>query len=398
MIPTYHVWYSRTMTTAPALPWPGSLNALLGDGIRSLDITADERALVISRYEALGVSLDDHWSATRGHNLIRAQGSFLLGTVVRNVHRNDDIDIDVVAMRDVDRTSVSQAELKADSGIAVKSFASSIGDYPGVSECHRCWTLQWPGMHLDLLPGLPNREPGESGLWITDKDVHQWLQSDPAGYATWFRRQMEQQLLAERQRVAMSKRLDVEEVPDWQVKTTLQQGVQALKRHRDIYFADHREDRPASIILTTLAALAYAGGDDLYEVLRDATARMADFVERIGGLWVVSNPVLAQENFADSWERHPSRAAWFFQWLEQATTDFNGFGNKLGLDFTIPKFGAVFGERFAKAASAGAGNSLYSASIDNRVYVASGGALAAAKLASTDRLVRGHGFAGGTRR
>lgn len=385
------------MTIAPAHNRPGSLNALLGDGVRSLDITAAERALVISRYEALGVSFDDHWSATRGLNAIRPQGSFLLGTVVRNVHRNDDIDIDMVAMRDVDRATVSQAELKADSGIAVTAFASKFGDTPGISECHRCWTLQWPGMHLDLLPALPNREPGESGLWITDKDVRQWLQSDPAGYAIWFQRQMEQQLLEERHREAMSKRLEVEQVPDWQVKTTLQQAVQALKRHRDIYFADNLHDRPASIILTTLAARAYAGGDDLYEVLRDVTARMAGFVERISGVWVVSNPVLAQENFADGWEHDPSRAAWLFQWLEQATNDFNGFGIKLGLDVTIPKFSDLFGERFAKAASAAAGNSLYNASIENKLFVASGGALAGARLASTDRSVRGHGFAGGTR-
>lgn len=386
------------MRISTAVSRPGSLNALLGDGLRSLDITESERTLVISRYEALGVSFDDHWSATRGLNVISPQGSFLLGTVVRNVHRNDDIDIDVVAMRDVDRASVSQADLKVDSEIAVKKFASTIGDHPGVSECHRCWTLQWPGMHLDLLPALPNREPGESGLWITDKDVRQWLQSHPAGYAGWFRGRMELQLLEERQRVAMSKRLDIDEVPEWQVKTTLQQAVQALKRHRDIYFVDHLDDRPASIILTTLAALAYRGGDDLYEVLREVTLHMADCVERSGDLWVVSNPVLAQENFADGWEHDPSRASWFFRWLEQATTDFSGFGEKLGLDSTIPKFGEVFGERFAKAASAGAGNSLYNASIEKKLHISTGGGLAAAKLAGTDRSVRGHGFAGGTRR
>lgn len=385
------------MTIAPTSTRPGSLNALLADGLRSLDITADERALVVSRYQALGATFDDHWAATRGHNVIRPQGSFLLGTVVRNVHRNDDIDIDVVATRDVDKTSLTQAELKADCGIAVERFATTIGNHPGVSECHRCWTLHWQGMHLDLLPALPNREPYESGVWITDRDVRQWLQSDPTGYAGWFRQRMEQQLLAERQRVAMSKRLDIEQVPDWQVKTTLQQAVQALKRHRDIYFADHLEDRPASIILTTLAALAYTGGDDVYEVLRDLTARMGGFVERTGGLWVVSNPVLPQENFADSWASNSSRAGWFFRWLEQATIDFQGFGGKLGLDFTIPKFGAVFGERFAKAAAAGAGHSLYGASTSNKLFVSSGGTLAAGRLASTDRSVRGHGFAGGTR-
>lgn len=187
------------MTIAPHRP--GSLNALLVDGLRSLDITADERALAISRYEALGATFDDHWSTTRGNNVIRPQGSFLLGTVVRNVHRDDDIDIDVVAMRDVDRASVTQAKLKADTGVAVRRFAFT-GDHADVSECHRCWTLHWPGMHLDLLPALPNREPGESGVFITDKDARHWLQSDPAGYAAWFRRRMEQQLLAERHRMA----------------------------------------------------------------------------------------------------------------------------------------------------------------------------------------------------
>ena len=73
----------------------------------------------------------------------------------------------------------------------------------------------------------------------------------------------------------LAKRMDIAAVPDWPVKTTLQQTVQALKRHRDIYFTEALDLRPASIIITTLAAHAYRGsGGDLYEVLDDITDRM----------------------------------------------------------------------------------------------------------------------------
>ena len=49
----------------------------------------------------------------------------------------------------------------------------------------------------------------------------------------------------------------VEDVPEYQVKTPLQQGIQILKRHRDIMFVEDPDDKPISIIITTLAAHAY---------------------------------------------------------------------------------------------------------------------------------------------
>lgn len=49
----------------------------------------------------------------------------------------------------------------------------------------------------------------------------------------------------------------VRAVPKYQSnKTPLQRAVQILKRHRDIMFAGD-EDKPVSIIITTLAAKAY---------------------------------------------------------------------------------------------------------------------------------------------
>lgn len=173
--------------------------------------------------------------------------------------------------------------------------------------------------------------------------------------------------------------------------------VQALKRHRDIYFTDHIEERPASIVVTTLAAMAYTGGDDLYEVLRTVTGRMGSLVEFRDGEWWVANPVQGEENFADSWAKHSERAGWFFRWIEAAEVDFNGLGKKAGLDHTVPSLASAFGDRFAEAASLGYGNSITSARSRGRLHVASGGALVAAPaVASATRKVQGHGFEGGS--
>ena len=53
-------------------------------------------------------------------------------------------------------------------------------------------------------------------------------------------------VLAEmKQAVAMRLRADVDQIPDWQIRTPLQRAVQLLKRHRDLFFLDHPERRPA---------------------------------------------------------------------------------------------------------------------------------------------------------
>lgn len=370
----------------------GGLDRLISDGLQSLDITDAEHAHVTARYGELGAELDLHWSATHGHNVISPQGSFLLGTVVRNIHRNDDIDIDCVALRDIDRTSTTQEDLKADVGLAARKYARKPhSTHPEVSQCTRCWTLTWPGMHLDVLPAIPNPDEGGTNILITDREVRRWLASNPAGYAEWFRSRMREELVAER--AVLSKRLDIEDVPDWRVKTTLQQAVQALKRHRDIYFGDRLDDRPPSIIITTLAALAYPGRGDLYDVLREITRTMGGHLVWTDGRWVLPNPAQEGENFADSWSSETGRPTNFFEWLENAQATFEGLGCRGGLDRTVPLLAEAFGERFAKAAARSLGESMNAGRQDSKLRVITGGALAAS---TTGRTVRNHGFGGGS--
>jgi hypothetical protein len=48
-----------------------------------------------------------------------------LGTITRNYHNNDEIDIDLVARRDQPEQSISQAGLKEDTGLGLEKFVLS---------------------------------------------------------------------------------------------------------------------------------------------------------------------------------------------------------------------------------------------------------------------------------
>lgn len=367
------------------------LNDLLRTSIESLDISDEEYRLAVTRYEAVGQSLADYWDDSRAGGEVYPQGSMRLGTVTRNIHRNDEIDIDLVARRDLAKGSISQAELKTDTGHGLDLFVKGGPEgNPSKKEGKRCWTLLYPGFHIDVLPALPDEEAGGTGIVITDTEVGPWLPSNPIGYASWFHNLMRKEWLEKRARL-LERAMDIAEVPDWAVKTTLQRTVQALKRHRDIHFTDNLADRPASVIITTLAAKAYRGGGSLYEVLLDVTATMPALVEQLNGVYMVSNPVQPKENFADRWQSHPHRAELFFQWAQAAQADFSELGSERGVDTVLNKVSMIFGERAAERAERVAGARLLESRRNGRLLMAP---VTGSLGAGAGRVVRPHTFHG----
>ena len=378
-----------------------TLDELLGAGISQLDITSSERRLAVARYTAVARSLAEHWDTDPYNGLVYAQGSMRLGTITRKYHGDDEIDINLVARRDQPEQSISQADLKADTGLGLEKFVLAEPEgTPSLDEGKRCWTLHYSGFHLDVLPALPNPDArSTSAIIITDTELVRWQFSNPVAYADWFHKVMAKEI--EEKLKVVAKRMDIAQVPDWQVKTTLQQTVQALKRHRDIYFTDALDLRPASIIITTLAAHAYQGSGDLYEVLDDITDRMPSFVGLDGQRYVVANPVEPKENFADRWHGKPERAESFFRWIEQARTDFDGLARAGGgLNTVISKMASIFGDRPAQEAGRGLSRGIVESRHQGQLsYGAGTGTLAAAAAAGTRRVTRDHDFHGrnGTR-
>lgn len=290
-------------------------SSLLTSYASLLDITRKEQEDAIREYDALGNWLVENLKGRAEAN-VYPQGSFRLGTVVKPADGGGDFDIDLVFWRDLSRKSISQEDLKSTAGDLLKTYCRERG-FAEPLELGRCWRLEFfdLGFHMDVLPVIPDPEI-ETGVLLTDRELRNWLHSNPVGYAQWFEDRMDQSLIAE-QVVALAKRLgkSVEEVPRYLVRTPLQRVVQLLKRSRDEYFSSAAEDAPASILITTLAARAYASQRDLQQALVETVKEMPSHIELRGDAWWVENPAHEQENFADKWNSHPGRREAFFAWL-----------------------------------------------------------------------------------
>ncbi|HTU38270.1 MAG TPA: nucleotidyltransferase [Acidimicrobiales bacterium] len=374
------------------------LDELLGISIADFDIPDAIYLQAVARYEDLGAWLSNYWECSHAVGIIYPQGAMRLGTVVQPINPRDDYDLDLVCRRDIAKAVTTQAALKEDCGTGILGYVRSNPDgSPSRKEGGRCWTLDYPGesFHMDVLPAIPNTDVGGNAIWLTDKDLREWQPSNPVDYADWFHSVMAHEFFEERGRVA--KRMDVADVPAWQVRTALQRTVQALKRHRDMHFAKSPKDKPASIIITTLAARAYASGGTLYEVLADVTAKMPSLVEVRNGVYWVANPVHPAENFADRWRRHIGRDCAFFEWMEQAQADIIGYGTDMssGLDRVLAKISATFGERSAQRAGEHLGTNWARAREVNRLSMSAGtGLLAAAPAVRPNRPVPQHTYHG----
>ena len=335
------------------------LDQLLEAAIASIDIPDHLHELAVGRYEQLGRWLS-HRAWRRGLAVdMYPQGSFRLGTVVRPVSGDDQYDIDMVYLRDAERDSITQAELKADLGEDLRAYVQGQPDgHPGLNEGKRCWTLIYSDQpfHMDVLPAIPDAEEGGNAILLPDKELKLWQHSNPIDYSNWFRARMAIEFAQLRKALAVdTKAASVDDVPDWKVKTKLQRAIQALKRHRDMFFINRLDDRPASIIITTLAAQSYNGSESLYDALVKITAKMPRLVKRHNGIWWVPNPVQPNENFADRWRTHPNQAHGFFEWIRRAESDFRAIGAAYGWDRALEKLVYCLGDGVKEPVGAAVG-------------------------------------------
>jgi len=352
------------------------LDLVLGQMAESLDISPSKYKQAVERYQAVGKWLEGgDYNGCPGLPEVSPQGSFRLGTVTRPLRNGKEAnyDIDLVCRLPMAITVTTPEALKAGVGNRLKEHAQ----YRRMldTEGRRCWTLEYAeqddiGFHMDVLPAVPDDNSAKVDLilqgipWqyaqqavaITEKQqytaTYSWKSggSNPAGYAAWFddiNRPMftkvvagQKRLLVENQRLIYA---SVDDVPDALVRTPLQRAIQILKRHRDGRFLKHRweEDKPISIIITTLAAQAYQAEGDVYSALRGIVDRLAGYrlllemnrrnegsptglIQRRDGGWYIPNPVNHGENFADRWnDKGSHRAEAFFQWLSWVQEDLS---------------------------------------------------------------------------
>ena len=318
---------------------------------KTLDITETQYNTAVTSYQAVGkwLSKDDSVLAPYEPEIL-PQGSFTLGTMVKPENENDDLDIDLVCQLTGKAPQWTQYDLKQKVGDQIKlndAYKDMLDD-----EGRRCWTLIYSdsaNYHMDILPCIVGKDfktvlaksfsarelqqIDDLAIRITDKkepnyrtavDPDDWLKSNPFGYSRWFFQQADLTLRKSGWILEA-----VQPVPNYREdKLPLQRVVQILKRHRDMRFQGD-EDKPISIIITTLAAKAYRKETDIITALTNVVQQMPfEIEERVNPKtgkpvkWI-ENPVNPEENFADKWVEKPQRQENFFEWMHQVGLDLN---------------------------------------------------------------------------
>lgn len=354
---------------------PKHTEELLEDLAESLQIPESHLEAAQRSYQSVGEWLHREESEVRDADpQVYVQGSFRLGTAIRPASGGD-YDLDLVCELSFSKSKVTQAELKAGLGRELKAYAKRHQMNPP-EEGRRCWTLDYADsarFHMDTLPAILDGERqrllferrgystqwSETAIAITDRDhpnfrilSEAWPHSNPKGYANWFRSRMRLIFEARRKALALEARASIEAVPEYKVRTPLQSAIQILKHHRDVMFADEPDDKPISIIPTTLAAHAYGQEETISEALYTILCRMDQFIEDRNGIAWIANPTDPAENFADRWLHHPEREEAFYRWLQQARADFTNAAKAINRETAAAYLQPRLGRQLVEAADA----------------------------------------------
>jgi len=321
-----------------------SFYSLLENLADSIDISESQYKKAEDHYMSVGQWLAEKDSPLAPYNPdIYPQGSFRLGTVVKPITDQDEYDIDLVCQLNLSKKDITQAKLKQLVGDRLKeskTYKLMLDEKEG----RRCWTINYAdgaNFHMDILPSIPDidsikslelsgipHEYAKHAICLTDKTFSNyklydsnWPCSNPKGYAEWFKEQMKVQFDLRRKMIADSMFAKIDTVPEYRVKTPLQRSIQLLKRHRDIAFINDQDDKPISIIITTLAALSYNNEADLYEALTSIVNGMPNHINMLNNVVWIQNPVNPKENFADKWQENPQKEIKLRKWLLKVQTD-----------------------------------------------------------------------------
>lgn len=316
--------------------------------VQKLDISDTHYEAAERSYRSVGQWLNrPESSVARYTPSIYSQGSFRLGTVTRPPTDEDFFDLDLVCENYCLKDKITQEQLKSAIGAELTAYAARYG-MKEPEQGQYCWTIHYADsaqFKMDVVPAIPDavyqrlqleaRNLGTEwvatavGLTNTEHPrfrviCNDWPASNPRGYSQWFRSRMQDVFVARRRAMMLNEgKADIEKIPEYRVKTPLQGSVQILKRHRDGTFSDRPDLKPASIILTTLAAHAYNQEDRLVGALFSILLGMERHIENRDGVAWIANPSDPRENFADRWATEPALKDAFFEWLEAARSDFH---------------------------------------------------------------------------
>jgi len=360
-----------------------------------IEISETQAEKAKESYEAVGNYLNNN--IKQYYVRIFPQGSFMLGTVIKPISDKDEYDIDLVAT--IDNKFTSAKDLKNIVGDVLKT---SDRYSEKVEEGKRCWTIQYSesaNYHMDILPTMKSDTYFQNKkLIMTHKEDensdYEFRQTNPEAYYDWFVKRMEEEKKKLTEEYAIRNKIEIVEVPEYKIKTTLQIAIEILKRYRDIKFKDTPDIKPISIILTTLIARIYTGKENVYELIEKFSKEYVLYLERDeNGNVLIQNPVNKNENFADKWPSNPERKEAFFKFMDDLKYDL--VTNKVLLEGNIREqadaYKKLFGENMVNKVYENIAQKTREEREKSNMYLKENGNLTTEK---TNITVRNHNFYG----
>ncbi len=339
---------------------------------KELDITDEKYENAVASYNAVGTYLSNNINVQVD---IFPQGSFRLGTVIKPLSDEDDYDIDLVCK--VNKYFSNPKDLKNEVGQALKSsdrYSKMLQE-----EGKRCWTLKYADeaqYHMDILPAIEDiTYDKDKKLKITNKDeisnIYTFTTTNPEAYFEWFNEKQKEEKRRLVESFAVQNNKNIEEVPDYKVKTTLQVALQILKRYRDKKFENNLENKPISIILTTIMAQIYTGENNVYELIKKFSNNYYKYIKIKDGIEWVENPVNSEENFADKWQIHPERKEAFKFFVSELKNDIvnNTFITSGDLLEESKSYKEIFGTKIVEKAYASIGKQAKTLRENGNMYI-----------------------------
>lgn len=295
-----------------------------------LNITETMLEKAKTAYTALGEyikSSNEDWEV-----LVYPQGSFELGTVVKPLNEDEQYDVDLVVL--VKNPNYNPEELRN----GIKELLEKHGRYVGkIQDKKPCIRIQYADssqFHMDVASAQDIEQSRDESIKIAryDGESYYYDPSNPKGYVEWFKNAMKfEKVITEYRAFSEKASTEVEKLDLMKFRTPLQKAIQILKRHRDIYFTDkdNSDDRPSSIIITTLCALTYDNSysymsekENVYLTIKNMLQRFPEFIKKnLDGEWCLLNPSNSQENFLKKWKDNGSLKNAFDEWIQQARID-----------------------------------------------------------------------------
>lgn len=278
------------------------IDDLLARAAEKLQLDKSRREKIESTYKKVQDFINNDSSFFKDADFeIYPQGSVRIGTTVKPIEKNE-FDLDIV-LHIKGKNYQENNPLKVYSELKRRLQESE--KYNTMIELKtRCIRLNYSGdFHMDILPGCQQTKTDDNTIMIPDRELKEWLSSNPRGYGDWFI----QKAISVHQTL-LEKAYAAENLPadEYASKKPLQRAVQIIKRFRDLHFEKAKEYSTPSIVLTTIAGEYYKGEDSIFTTIDSIVTQLNQKIGLSPKIRIkVTNPVNPNEDFTDKWENDP---------------------------------------------------------------------------------------------